>query len=487
MLDRRIKIQLALFTAIAVAAAAVMIFRYMDLPAMLFGVGRYTVTLDLARAGGLYPKANVSYRGTVVGEVRSVTLTDSGVKAVLSLRSDYRIPSQLRADVHSVSAVGEQYVDLVPRSATAAPLKQGDVIAQADTTVPPDFDSLLDATNRGLTAIPHDNLKTVIDESYTAVGGLGPELTRLVKGGSDLAIDSEKNLDALLALIDGSPPVLDSQAQSAGAINAWAAHVATISAQLAAHDDSVAGILTHGGAAADEGRQLFQRLQPALPLLLANLASVGQVALAYQPAIEQILVLLPQLVAEQQGTTVANHNTKQAYRGLYLDFDFNLNLPPICSTGFLPPQQQRVLSQEDYPDRAPGDLYCRVPQDSRWNARGARNYPCLTKPGKRAPTVAMCESDEQYVPLNEGFNWKGDPNATLSGQPVPQPRTSLVPPPGASPPAPPTAPPLAAAEYDPATGNYIGPDGHVYTQSDLSHTAPKEHTWQSMLMPPNSP
>jgi len=196
--------------------------------------------------------------------------------------------------------------------------------------------------------------------------------------------------------------------------------------------------------------------------------------------------LIPQLVAEQQGTTVANHNTKQDYRGLYLDFDFNLNLPPICSTGFLPPQQQRVLSLEDYPARAAGDLYCRVPQDSRWNARGARNYPCITRPGKRAPTVAMCESDEQYVPLNDGFNWKGDPNATMSGQPVPQPRTKPVPPPGASPHEPPTDLPIAAAEYDPATGNYIGPDGHVYTRSDLSRTAPKEHTWQSMLMPPTS-
>ncbi len=24
------------------------------------------------------------------------------------------------------------------------------------------------------------------------------------------------------------------------------------------------------------------------------------------------------------------------------------------------------------------------------------------------------------MPLNDGYNWKGDPNATLSGQPVPQ-------------------------------------------------------------------
>ena len=41
-------------------------------------------------------------------------------------------------------------------------------------------------------------------------------------------------------------------------------------------------------------------------------------------------------------------------------------------------------------------------------------------PGKRAPSVAMCESDENYVPLNDGFNWKGDPNATISGQAIPQ-------------------------------------------------------------------
>lgn len=489
MLDRRIKIQLALLTAITVVSAGIMVFRYIDLPAMVFGVGRYTVTVELPRAAGLYPKANVSYQGTVVGEVRSVSLTDTGVQAILSLKPDYSIPSELRAEVHSQSAIGEQYVDLVPRSASARPLKDGDVIAASDTTVPPDFDSLLDATDRGLNAIPQDNLKTAIDEGYLAVGGLGPELTRLVKGGTDLSIDSEKNLDLLVNLIDKSPPVLDSQTDSADAINAWAAHVATMSKQLAANDDSVAGILQNGSAAADEGRQLFQRLQPTLPLLLANLVSVGEVAITYQPAIEQVLVLLPQLVAEQQATTVANHNTKQDYRGLYLDFNLNLNLPPDCTTGFLPPQQQRAPSLQDYPDRPAGDLYCRVPQDSPWNVRGARNFPCLTVPGKRAPTVKMCESDEQYVPLNDGYNWKGDPNATLSGQSVPQLPPGSAPP-SVPPPAAATAPPvpaplpIAAAEYDPATGSYIGPDGRLYNQGNLAPTADTERTWQSMLLPP---
>ena len=84
--------------------------------------------------------------------------------------------------MHSQTAIGEQYVALLPRNDTSAPLQDGDVISRDRTSVPPDINSLLDATNRGLQAIPHDNLKTVIDESYTAFGGLGPELSRIVKG-----------------------------------------------------------------------------------------------------------------------------------------------------------------------------------------------------------------------------------------------------------------------------------------------------------------
>jgi phospholipid/cholesterol/gamma-HCH transport system substrate-binding protein len=386
--------------------------------------------------------------------------------------------------VHSHSAVGEQYIALLPRNATAPPLKNGDVIPLSDATVPPDINSLLDATNRGLLAIPHDNLKTAIDESYTAVGGLGPEISRIVKGSTALATDARTNLDALTTLIDQSQPVLDSQSDTSGDIHAWAAHLATITDQLRTRDPAVSGLLENGGAAAEQARQLIERLRPTLPVLLANLVSVGDVAVAYQPAIEQLLVLLPAGTADLQGTTLANTNTKQDYKGIYLDFNLNVNLPPPCTTGFLPAQQQRAPTFEDYPDRPAGDVYCRIPQDSTLTAvRGARNYPCLTVPGKRAPTAKMCESNEEYVPLNDGTNWKGDPNATLSGQDIPQLPPGTPPARGAPPPDP-APPPIAAVQYDPATGTYVGPDGHVYTQANLAQTAPKEQTWQTMLMPP---
>jgi phospholipid/cholesterol/gamma-HCH transport system substrate-binding protein len=475
-LNRQNKFQLAIFVVIALVFGTIMIFGYMKLPAKLFGIGRYTVTMELPRAGGLYPTGNVTYRGTEVGRVDSVGLTDTGaVAAVLSLRSGINIPSNLRAEVHSQSAIGEQYVELLPRDAASPPLKNGDLIPEADTSVPPDINSLLDAATTGLQAIPRENLKTAIDESYLAVGGLGPEISRLVKGSTTLAIDARKNLEPLTTLIDRWQPVVNSQTDTSDSIQAWAAHLATVTTQLQTHDKALAGLITEGAPAAAEAQQLFQRLQPTLPILLANLVSVGEVAVTYQSSIEQLLVLLPAGVANLQGGALSNLNTDQDYKGAFLSFNTNINLPPTCSTGFLPAQQRRAASFEDDPDRPAGDLYCRIPQDAAFNVRGARNLPCTTVPGKRAPTAKMCESDEYYVPLNEGYNWKGDPNATLSGQDVPQ-----------LPPSAPAAPPVAVAEYDPATGDYVGPDGQMHTQADLADTAPTEKTWESMLIPPQS-
>jgi phospholipid/cholesterol/gamma-HCH transport system substrate-binding protein len=477
MLTRRILIQLAIFAVVAVVAGATMVFGYLRLPNLLFGVGHYKVTVQLPEAGGLYERGNVTYRGTEVGQVKSVHLTDSGVEAVLSLRSDVKIPSNLDAEVHSQSAVGEQYLALLPRNDGAPPLKDGDVIPVSRTTVPPDINSLLDSTNRGLQAIPQGNLKTVIGESYTAFRDLGPDISRLVRGSTTLAIDARKNLDPLLALIDGSKSVLNSQTDTADSVSAWASHLAAITTSLQRNDPALRGVIQNAGPAAEEVRGLFERVKPTLPILLANLVSLNQVAITYQPDIQQLLVLLPQGTAAAQAVGLANRNTKQAYKGIYLSFNLNFNLPSSCTTGFLPANQQRVPADTDYPERPAGDLYCRVPQDSPLNVRGARNTPCETVPGKRAPTVKMCESNENYKPLNDGFNWKGDPNATLSGQPVPQP-----PPNTAATTAPAPLPPIAAARYDPATGTYVGPDGRVYTQSNLANTE-QEHTWQSMLLP----
>lgn len=477
-LSRRVRLQLSIFAVITLVAGSMMAIGLLGLPNLWFGVGHYRVTVDLPAAAGLYKNANVTYRGSEVGRVDDVHLTESGVAVTMSLESGIDIPADLKAEVHSQTAVGEQFVDLVPQSAAGPALRDGDVIPADRAVIPPNLNALLSAANTGLLAIPHDNLQTVIDEAYTGVGGLGPEISRVVKGATTLTRDARENLDELVNVVDNSKPILDSQIDTSDSIQAWAANVAEISGELRDRDPAVRGVLENGPAAFDEVRTVLDRVQPTLPVLLENLVSIGQVAIVYHASIEQQLVLLPAELAGVQGANLANRDTNSAYPGTYLSFNTNINAPPPCTTGFLPASQMRSPSEVDYPERPPGDLYCRVPQDAQLNVRGARNLPCMGQPGKRAPTVKMCESDEQYVPLNDGYNWKGDPNATLSGQPVPQLRPGDAPAPSAPP------PPLAVATYDSATGSYVGPDGRHYTQSDLATGAAGDKNWQDMLMPP---
>ena len=487
-LNRRTWIQLSILTLVTVLSCGAMAFDYMKLPETLFGIGEYNVTVDLPESGGLYKTSVVTYRGTDVGQVKSVDVTATGVRAVLALRSGVKVPSDVQASVHSRSAIGEQYIELTPKAGKdgehSQPLRAGDIIPAGHVDVPVDIGHLLDLTNRALQAIPRDNLHTVIDETNRAVGGLGPELSRIVDGSTALAIAGGRTVDPLAALIDQSPAVLNSQVQTSDAIATWADRTAAITAQFKAQDAALRDLLTQGSSGVEEGRALFDRVAPALPVLFANLVSLGDIAVVYRHDIEQLLVLLPQGIAVMAGALVPNLNTKQEYKGFYLDFNLNLNLPPPCTTGFLPPTQRRAPASVDAPDRPAADLYCRVPQDSEFNVRGARNIPCETKPWKRAPTVEMCESDEDYVPLNEGYNWKGNPNATTTGQGVPQyppGQDPRLPPPRGTAPAPPQAP-VAVATYDPATGDYIGPDGRRYTESDLAH--PRAKDWQSLLVPP---
>src|SRR6267154_3949417 len=99
-LNKRVRRQLAFFSAVSVAAVGIMAIGYLDLPNMWFGAGHYRITLNLPTSGGLYRNGNVTYRGVEVGRVDDVRLSATGVQAVLSLEAKYKIPANSVANVH---------------------------------------------------------------------------------------------------------------------------------------------------------------------------------------------------------------------------------------------------------------------------------------------------------------------------------------------------------------------------------------------------
>ena len=143
MLNRTARIQLVIFAIVTVLTVGAISIFYLRVPARL-GIGAYNITANFVAGGGLYENANVTYRGVQAGRVEAVNLTADGVAAHMRLNSDVKIPANSTATVKSVSAIGEQYVDLVPPDdPSQALLGDGSTIPKERTAIPQDVAELL--------------------------------------------------------------------------------------------------------------------------------------------------------------------------------------------------------------------------------------------------------------------------------------------------------------------------------------------------------
>jgi phospholipid/cholesterol/gamma-HCH transport system substrate-binding protein len=514
MLTRFTRRQLILFGTLSVITAIVLGWYYLRIPSQV-GIGQYTLKADLPVSGGLYKTANVTYRGETIGKVTAVEPTESGALATMSIASRYKIPIDASANVHSVSAVGEQYLDLVSVDNPGKYFSPGQTVTKG--TVPAEIGPALDAANRGLAVLPKDKIAALLDETAQAVGGLGPALQRLVDATQAIASDFKTNIEDVDDIIQNSGPILDSQVNSGNAIERWSHNLDTLAAQSAENDQHVQSILTQGAPTADQVNAVFSDVRESLPQTLANVEILLDMFKRYHKGIEQLLVSYPQGGAEGQAVTAPF----PGYAAL--DTALTINQPPPCMTGFLPAPQWRSPADTSL-EPMPSGTYCKIPHDISANAvRGARNIPCVDVPGKRAATPQECRSNKPYEPL--GTNpWYGDPNQIRNcpapgarcdqpvdpGRVIPAPsvnnglnpassdRVAGTPPPISDPlqrpgsgavqcngqqPNPcvyiPSGPPTAV--YSPQSGEVVGPDGVKYAVENSNKSG--DDGWKEMLAP----
>ncbi len=332
MLTPFIRRQLVLFGILTVISLLVLGVYYLQIPS-LAGIGRYELKAELPASGGLYPTANVTYRGITIGKVTDVEPTEQGAEATMSIDSRYKIPIDAIANVHSVSAVGEQYLDLVSTGNPGKFLSPGQTITKG--TVPAEIGPALDTANRGLAALPKDKIATLLDETAESVGGLGPALQRLVDSTQAIVGDFKTNITNVNDIIQNSGPILDSQVNSGDAIERWARNLNKLAAQSAANDQHLKSILSQAAPTADQVNEVFNDVRDSLPQTLANLEVVIDLLKRYHTGVEQVLVFLPQGASIAQ--TVAAPFPNQAA----LDLALSINQPPPCLTGFIPASEWR--------------------------------------------------------------------------------------------------------------------------------------------------
>ena len=209
------------------------------------------------------------------------------------------MPADLQARVLSVSAVGEQYVDLVPKTDSGPYLENGSVIAAKNTTVPQAVGPMLDRVHALLKSIPKGGYRTCSTRPSRPSTERRTTSARCRSRRRGCPPISGCGRPVPHADRD-SRPLLDGQLASTDAIRTWARSLAGITGQLNADDPQWRAILANRPGAADEATALLNQVKPTLPVLLANLTTVGQVAVTYHASIEQLLVLLPPYVASLQ-------------------------------------------------------------------------------------------------------------------------------------------------------------------------------------------
>ncbi|GAA0504788.1 ABC transporter substrate-binding protein [Saccharopolyspora subtropica] len=365
MLTRRVRLQILAFVVIALVGVSYAGARYAGLD-RLFGPRGYVVTLQLANTGGIFDNAEVTYRGVPVGRVGTIRLTDRGVEVPLDIDSSApRIPADVEAVVTNRSAVGEQYVDLRPRSNDGPYLQDGSVISQQSATTPLPVETLMTSLDEFARSVPEDSLRTVVSELGTAFRDNGGHLQTILDTSREFTAAAQQHLPQTVQLLADGKAVLATQNEQGSAIRSFSRDLRALSEQLKRSDDDLRAVLERAPSAARQVSAFLQENQQLGPLL-ANLTTTSQVLARRTDGLEQIMVLYPAIVTASN-TVVPGDGT--AHFGLVLNvFD-----PLPCTRGY------EGTPRRDGTDLTPIPLNtqarCAEPRGSDTSVRGAQNAP----------------------------------------------------------------------------------------------------------------
>lgn len=375
MLTRKVVIQVIVFAVIGVVAVAYTAMRYAGIGASVVNPG-YTVKLDLADSGGIFTNAEVTYRGVTVGHVQDMRLTPGGIEVDLHIDSGSpQIPADLQAAVADRSAVGEQYVDLMPTTSTGPFLADGSVIGQGRTTTPLPTQNLLSNLDQLATSVPTGSLQNVVNELDAGFRGTGPDLQKLLDSVSDFTKTAQDQLPQTTNLLDTGKVVLDTQNSEAGSIESFSTSLQQIAAQLKTSDPDIRSLIANAPQAATQVTDLLTESGQQLGGLLANLLTTANILVSRESGLELVMVAYPQL-AGASGTVVPGDGT--AHLGLAL----NLFNPPPCTSGYqaTPHRAGNVTSNASPNTQA----YCALSPATGVDVRGAENAPYGGSPGQPA-------------------------------------------------------------------------------------------------------
>ena len=394
MISRLTKVQLVIFALIVVVGATFVGGRYAQLDRLVID-RTFPVTADFVDSGGIYAGAEVTYRGIAVGRVKELSFTDHGVDVVLDIeKTAPEIPADVVATVANKSAIGEQYVDLSPRSNEAPYLRAGSEIPRADTRIPISTATLLLDLDGFVSSIDTQSLKTVVEELGAAFEGTAPDLERILDTSSEFIAAAQDNLEVTQDLIRNSSGVLQTQIDGQPQLATFAENLALLSDTLRETDPDLRRLVDEGAPSAALVSDVVDENAAELQTVLADLRSATEPLSRNNKAFKILAIMYPYLI---EGSFSVLAPAKAADAQGQFDATFGL----VITDPFNAPPESKPCTETDDGQRErrePDELY-----DMQFDV----NAGCIVDDRvPRGPDKSVVNRDRAAVGTERATSWK---------------------------------------------------------------------------------
>jgi phospholipid/cholesterol/gamma-HCH transport system substrate-binding protein len=229
------------------------------------------VTVSMPTTGGLFKGSAVTYRGTRVGTITDIQVGKDGPVATITFRSGAKVPEDSRAEVRSLSPVGEQFLDLQPDDAGGPYLEDGDKISAEAVDLPVTVASAAGNLDELLQNIDDKDIKVLMRELNAGVADTGDDLEKLLDASTQLVSTLDEAWPRTQQLLVNGRTVNQIAAAHRQDLVTFATSARRLTQWLRQFDPTFQRLLRNAPSDLDAVGLLVKDLGPLFPPLLANL------------------------------------------------------------------------------------------------------------------------------------------------------------------------------------------------------------------------
>jgi virulence factor Mce-like protein len=282
------------------------------------------VTVRLTTTGGLFEGSPATYRGVRVGTVTGIDIArGGGVEATVELWDEVRVPRKTRAEVRSLSPVGEQFLDFQPGRAEGPWLADGDEVEATATETPVAVAAAADELTGLLDRVDRRDLRVVLRELRLATEGTGGDLDRLLVSSDRLVSALDETWPQTDRLLRNGVTVGELLASHERDLVGLSGSARPLARWLRNYDPEFRRILRAAPADFDTVGLLVGDLETVLPPFLRTLVSLTDLAYDREAHLRALTAALP----------YGQRQFASAFGGGWLHVDLNIQGQEHCEYG----------------------------------------------------------------------------------------------------------------------------------------------------------